>query len=172
MNRRAFLATVGGSTVALAGCFGAGGSTGGGDDHDIGMSSTAFLPASFAVAPGTTVVWKNTSSHAHTVTAYESGIPDGADFFASGGFSSLEAAREGWRGGTEGSIHSGETYEHEFTIPGTYQYFCIPHETNGMKGVVEVTEDATRTPEGGRVTVENATTAGATATGTATGENE
>jgi plastocyanin len=158
MDRRAFLATVGTSTVALAGCLGAGGPTDG-DDHDIGMSSSAFKPASFAVAPGTTVVWRNTSSHAHTVTAYESGIPDDADFFASGDFSSSEAAREGWKSGTQGSIHGGETYEHEFTVPGTYNYFCIPHETNGMKGVIEVTQDATRTPEGGRVTLTNATTA-------------
>jgi len=151
MHRRAFLATVGGSAVALSGCLGSGGETGN-DDYDIGMSSSRFLPGKFAVAPGTTVVWRNTSSHAHTVTAYESGIPDDAEFFASGEFDSLTAARDGWTSGTKGSIESNDSFEHEFTVPGEYQYFCIPHEASGMTGVIEVTEDATRTPVGGRET--------------------
>jgi len=151
MDRRAFLATVGGSTVALAGCLSAGGQSNG--DHDVGMSSSRFLPGEYAVAPGTTVVWKNTSSHSHTVTAYESGIPDEADFFASGDFASLDAARDGWTSGLKGAIETGDAYEHTFTVPGTYKYFCIPHEQNGMIGTIEVTEDATRTPSGGRVTV-------------------
>lgn len=151
MDRRAFLATVGSSTVALAGCLGAGGPTEG-NEYDIGMSSARFKPGKYAVAPGTTVVWRNTSSHAHTVTAYESGIPDEAEFFASGDFDTLDAARDGWTSGLKGSIGTGEVYKHTFTIPGTYQYFCIPHEANGMLGTIEVTENATRTPNGGRET--------------------
>lgn len=149
MRRRAFLATVGTGTVALAGCLGAGSS---GDEYDIGMSSSRFKPAEYAVAPGTTVVWKNTSKHSHTVTAYESGIPDDAEFFASGGFESVEAARDGWQQSTAGAIEQRQSFEHEFTIPGEYRYFCIPHERSNMVGVITVTEDATRTPADGRVT--------------------
>jgi plastocyanin len=28
---------------------------------------------------------------------------------------------------------------HTFDVPGTYQYFCIPHEMAGMTGTVVVT---------------------------------
>jgi plastocyanin len=148
MRRRAFLASVGGTalTVSVAGCLGSGGA-GTVDEYDIGMSTSAFRPAEFAVAPGTTVVWKNTSKSTHTVTAYESSIPDAADFFASGGFESTEAARDGWLKNSSGGFSSNETYEHTFTVPGTYEYFCIPHEKTGMVGTIEVTENATRTPE-------------------------
>jgi len=154
MRRRAYLAAVGTSAATVAGCFGAGG-TEGSEEYDIGMSSSRFKPATFAVAPGTTVVWRNTSKHAHTVTAYESGIPEEAEYFASGGFDSPEAAREGWKGTTAGAIQSGQTFEHEFTLPGTYDYFCIPHEATNMVGTIEVTEDATRTPKGTGTTAPN-----------------
>ncbi len=149
MRRRAFLASVGGTavTVSVAGCLGSGGSGTADDEYDIGMSTSAFRPAEFAVAPGTTVVWKNTSKSTHTVTAYESGIPDEADFFASGGFESTQAARDGWLKNSGGGFSSNETYEHTFTVPGTYEYFCIPHEKTGMVGTIEVTENATRTPK-------------------------
>ncbi|MFB6085143.1 MAG: plastocyanin/azurin family copper-binding protein [Halorientalis sp.] len=151
MRRRAFLASVGGTAVAVsvAGCSSGSGTSG---DYDIGMSTSAFRPASFAVAPGTTVVWKNTSGTAHTVTAYGSQIPDSADFFSTGDFDSTQAARDAWLKRAGGRLDSGESYEHTFTVPGTYEYFCIPHEKTGMVGVIEVTESATRTPEGGRVT--------------------
>jgi plastocyanin len=71
------------------------------------------------------------------VTAYESGIPDEAAYFASGGYDSEEAAREAWTN-LEGAITSGDTYEHTFEVPGTYHYFCIPHERGGMVGTVTV----------------------------------
>lgn len=141
MDRRTFLAT--GTAVAataLAGC-GAQASRGSGD-YDVGMSNVDFLPSKVTVAPGTTVVWKNTSSSQHTVTAYGSLIPDEADYFASGGFESQQAAQQGWLQG-EGGIVQNETYEHTFEVPGTYRYFCVPHETAGMKGRVVVSENAT-----------------------------
>lgn len=76
VDRRTFLATTGAFAAGLAGCLGRGA---GDADHDIGMSSSAFLPAEYRVEPGTTVTWKNTSTHAHTVTAYENTLPDGTD---------------------------------------------------------------------------------------------
>ncbi|MFB6308231.1 MAG: plastocyanin/azurin family copper-binding protein [Haloarculaceae archaeon] len=143
MDRREFLCGVaGGGVLGLAGCLGSASST----EYDIGMSTRKFKPATFAVTPGTTVVWRNTSSQGHTVTAYEDGLPDGADYWASGGFDSEEAAREAWGKDTAGSVFSGETFEHTFEVPGEHAYFCIPHESRGMVGTVVVTEDATRTP--------------------------
>ena len=55
MRRRAFLASVGGTavTVSIAGCSSSGDSGTSENEYDIGMSTSAFRPAEFAVAPGT-----------------------------------------------------------------------------------------------------------------------
>ena len=137
MHRRAFLtSTAGLSAVALAGCLGTSREQA---SYDIGMSSNAFLPQEdFEPRVGKPVVWRNTGSRMHTVTAYESGIPERAAYFASGGFRNEQAARDGWVGGTNGGIAGGETYEHTFEVPGTYNYFCIPHERGGMVGTFTV----------------------------------
>jgi plastocyanin len=143
MNRRAFLAATGSlSAAGLAGCFGVGGEPAG--EYDVGMSSDAFLPEAYpqegAIEVGETVVWKNTGSRTHTVTAYEGALPEGAAYFAAGGFDSEEAAREAWSsmGGERGAVESGTTYEHTFEVPGEYRYFCIPHEKTGMVGTITV----------------------------------
>lgn len=94
-----------------------------------------FDPAEVSVATGDTVVWENVGSVTHSVTAYEERIPDGAAYFASGGFDTEQAARDAY---PEGSIGGGEPFEHTFETAGTYEYFCIPHEGAGMTGTVEV----------------------------------
>jgi plastocyanin len=138
MERRRFLAGLGtGAAVALSGCAAVGSS--GDDDYDVGMTAVAFRPSELTVSVGETVVWDNTSSRAHSVTAYEAGIPDDADYFASGGYDSEAAAREAWTN-LEGAITSGDTYEHTFEVPGNYDYFCIPHERGGMVGRIVVEE--------------------------------
>jgi plastocyanin len=96
-----------------------------------------YAPKKIRVSAGTTVTWENTGNIGHTVTAYEDEIPDGATYFASGGFDSLQAAKDGYSDG-EGNIPAGESYEHTFETKGTYKYYCIPHEMNGMVGYVEV----------------------------------
>lgn len=107
-------------------------------DYDIGMSANAFVPERFAASVDEPVVWYNDGSRAHTVTAYEQGIPDGAAFFASGGYESEPAARDGWYSGEGGSIPPGESFTDSFSQPGRYEYFCVPHESRGMTGVVVV----------------------------------
>lgn len=102
------------------------------------MSAVAFRPESVTVAAGDEVVWRNTSSRAHSVTAYEDAIPEGADYFASGGFDDEPSAREGWANGLAGNVTSGEEFTHRFELPGTYEYLCIPHERAGMVGRVVV----------------------------------
>jgi plastocyanin len=147
MHRRAYLGSVAGlGATAIAGCIGPSLS-----DYDIGMQSNAFLPdpavegsdpPAFAAAVGETVVWGNSGSRNHTVTAYDEGIPEGADYFASGGFEDEATAREAWEQNLNGGgiIEPGATYEHTFEVPGEYYYFCIPHEAGGMVGKVVVTE--------------------------------
>lgn len=139
MERRAFLGWTGGGVLAaLSGCNAVAGPSLAEDDFDVGMAHNAFAPREFDATVGDTVVWGNDGSRTHTVTAYESGIPSEAAYFASGGYDSEDAALDAWPGG--GAIDPGETYEHTFETPGEYQYYCIPHEAAGMVGTVVVTE--------------------------------
>jgi len=140
MDRRTFLVTAAGATaVGVAGCSSsAGQSESEADEYDIGMTARRFDPATVTVSPGETVVWKNTSSPAHTVTAYEEELPDGVDFFASGEADSEDTAREAWHDGFGGALDADDTYEHTFEVAGEHPYFCIPHEVSGMTGVVIV----------------------------------
>jgi plastocyanin len=136
-SRRQFLAAVGVSAVgSLAGCTAL--LTSGGDDFDVGMTASAFDPPEIRVQAGEEVVWQNTSTRGHTVTAYENAIPDDADYFASGGFDGEREAREAWQSDLGGRIDSGESFRHTFAVPGRYDYVCIPHEQGGMVGAVIV----------------------------------
>lgn len=138
MDRRAYLAGIGtGIAAAVGGCLGFLE-----DDYDVGMSPTDFEPQKLTVDVGSTVVWQNTSSRGHTVTAYEGALPAGAAFFATGGFDSETAARDAWNTGREndGIIGPGEQYEHTFEVAGRHDYFCIPHESEEMFGAIVVEE--------------------------------
>ncbi len=95
----------------------------------VGMTNTLeFTPQTLTVHVGDTVVWKNGSALTHTVTdvpklastAGDARLPKGAKPFNSG------------------YLDPGRSYSHTFTVPGTYHYFCIPHEATGMVGVVIV----------------------------------
>ena len=121
-----------GSAIVLFGLAACGGS--GGNTVEM-TSDQTFSPAEISVAAGDTVSFKNTSSEAHTVTAYDDEIPEGADYFTSGGLPSEEAARDELPAAL---IPAGDTYEFTFQEPGTYRYFCIPHEEAGMKGTIVV----------------------------------
>lgn len=120
------------ATIGTAGCLNNQSST----KQTVTMTGTfGFDPKTRTIETGQTVHWKNTSDVDHTVTAYEEGIPDGAAYFASGDFESERAARNRVN---EGLIAPGEEYERTFEQPGTYEYYCIPHESSGMVGTVRV----------------------------------
>jgi len=146
VKRRTLLTALGAGAVSVtSGCLSSivGGETDNPcDDNpcDLGMSRMEFLSETYEVSVGDTVVWRNTSGAEHTVTAYEDGIPDGADFFDSGEHESEEDARQGWAEERAGRIGVRETYEHTFEVPGRYEYFCIPHERGGMVGTIVVSE--------------------------------
>jgi len=167
-TRRTFIRGLGvAAGVALAGCSSSGesdssgdgdsgsgsdGSDGGDTESSDGGSGSewaetstvemtdelAYEPKKIQVEAGTTVTFENVGSIGHTVTAYEDEIPDGADYFASGGFDSLQAAKDGYSNGQEGNIPEGESYEVTLETTGTYEYYCIPHEMNGMVGTIKV----------------------------------
>ena len=87
-----------------------------------------YAPATVRIEKGATVVWRNTSSVPHTVTAdprkarkpTSVRLPAGAKPFDSG------------------NIAAGGSYRRTFDVAGTYRYFCIPHELQGMIGTVVV----------------------------------
>jgi len=97
-----------------------------------------YEPKKIQIEAGTTVTFENVGNVGHTVTAYEDKIPDDAEYFASGDFDSEQAASDGFSDGQQGNIPAGESYEHTFETTGTYEYYCIPHEMNGMVGSIKV----------------------------------
>ena len=108
-------------------------------EYDVGMTANAYVPETITIEPGDTVVWKNTSSRRHTVTASSrEALPDGAEFFASGGYDSYEEAEDAWLDDFGGQVDTDETYSHTFEVPGEYSYVCIPHVDAGMAGTVVV----------------------------------
>ncbi|MFB6299500.1 MAG: plastocyanin/azurin family copper-binding protein [Halobacteriales archaeon] len=141
VSRRAFLRSAAGG-AAITGTAGQAAAQEEEDDgttHTVEMTDElVYDPEEITIAPGDTVVWENVGSVGHSVTAYEDNIPDGADYWASGGFDSEQAARNNYP--QQGDIPGGESYEHTFETTGTHEYFCIPHETVGMVGTVTVQE--------------------------------
>lgn len=96
-----------------------------------------FKPDVAVVPAGTTVTFVNESAEAHTVTAYQDEIPDDAKYFASGDFLTEAEARDNL---ADGIIGQEDTFEVTFGVAGTYEYFCIPHESQGMKARIVVEE--------------------------------
>lgn len=124
--------------VILAACAGCSSETEGSVAAEVKMTDDfMYEPDPLTISVGETATWINDSSQSHTVTAYEEKLPEGADFFASGGATSEEQARSDLE---DGLIDEGETFEVTFNEPGTYTYFCIPHESQGMIATVVVEE--------------------------------
>src|SRR5918999_3629817 len=106
-----------------------------GDSSGIQMRTQAFDPTTFNAQAGSSITFTNDSDQAHTVTALEEELPEGAEYFASGDFSSESDARDDVGGGL---IEPGESFEVTLTQPGTYRYVCLPHESQGMTGTIIV----------------------------------
>jgi plastocyanin len=103
--------------------------SGGGPAATVGMTNTLeFDPDTVRVEAGQTVRWTNSSIIVHTVTA----DPEKA--------TQDESVRlpEGAAPFNSGDMDPKATYEHTFEVPGTYRYFCIPHEGTKMYGTVIV----------------------------------
>ncbi|HYU53764.1 MAG TPA: plastocyanin/azurin family copper-binding protein, partial [Gemmatimonadaceae bacterium] len=86
-----------------------------------------FDPIGLYVQPGTTVRWI-VRENVHTTTAYHPGndhhslrIPEGAMPWDSGFL-----------------VHPGDASDVTLTVPGVYDYYCMPHEGAGMVGRIVV----------------------------------
>jgi plastocyanin len=87
-----------------------------GQNVTVMMEDNYFEPANITVPAGSTVTWVQNGNNPHTTTSYDglwdSGIIQGG---------------------------SGGSFSFTFNEPGTYEYFCRPHENQGMVGTVTVT---------------------------------
>ena len=87
-----------------------------------------FEPGSVQIHVGDVVEWKNVSVLVHTAT----GDPALAQIEGSA------VLPEGAAPFDSGNLEPQATFRHRFDVPGTYQYFCIPHEAAKMTGTVVV----------------------------------
>jgi plastocyanin len=111
-----------------------------GQEVTVRMEDNFFDPANITVEPGTTVTWVQSGNNPHTTTSYD-GLWDS--------------------GMIEGG--SGGTFSFTFEEPGTFDYFCIPHESLGMIGSVTVTGGTATTTATGMATATASPTATALA---------
>ena len=90
-------------------------------------SKVWFDPLGVLVKPGTTIRWV-VEENVHTTTAYHPKndhhslrIPEGAEPWDSGYL-----------------VNPGNHFEVTLTVPGVYDYYCMPHEAAGMVGRIIV----------------------------------
>ena len=114
-SRRQFLGALGAGTVASAGFTQPVAAQ---ETPVVKMGNNYFDPIGLHVEPGTTVRFE-IAAGAHSATAYPDRVPADATAFDSG------------------TISQG-SFEHTFEVPGTYDYYCIPHKTVGMVGRIVV----------------------------------
>jgi plastocyanin len=97
----------------------------------IRAAAQAFDPMTTTIAAGTTVQWVNGDGVPHTVT---SGT----------GSASADAGKM-----FDEPLGSGQAFSFVFSTPGTYPYFCRPHEAANMRGTITVTGGGTGGTGGG-----------------------
>ncbi|MFT4679144.1 MAG: plastocyanin [Litorivivens sp.] len=100
--------------------------------HEVDCSGLSFTPAMLTIVQGDIVNWTNTGG-THNVNASTEIFADNPESFGN-------ALSEDW------------TFEHTFTIPGTYVYRCDAHFQSGMVGTITV-EAATTVDENTAVEV-------------------
>ena len=92
-----------------------------GDAVTVQSLDNTFRVADVQVQPGTTVTWTNDGRNEHDVLPVEG---------------------DAWGVEVE-AFQPGDVYEHTFTEPGVYDYYCSIHGTTtaGMVGSVTVADD-------------------------------
>ncbi|MCA9584821.1 MAG: cupredoxin domain-containing protein [Myxococcales bacterium] len=77
-----------------------------------------FTPGSVTIKAGETVKWTWEGGNHNVVSGATCGTPDGKF--------------------TSGPVKTSGSFEFKFTTAGTYPYYCDPHCSMGMKGMVVV----------------------------------
>lgn len=99
-------------------------------DVKVGMTDSPprFVPEKVTIKVGQTVEWNNNAATLHTVTAKPEAAINKADVSLPAGAQPFDS----------GFMPPGQSFSYTFAVPGTYRYFCIPHESLGMVGEVVV----------------------------------
>ncbi len=94
----------------------------------VSITGIKFLPNVIQVRAGDTVEFTNDSNFTHTVTADPKLAKNAANIILPAGATPFHS----------GPLAPGVNFSRTFTVPGLYQYVCLPHEKHGMFGQVEV----------------------------------
>ena len=94
----------------------------------VDMGFASFDPEVVHIHAGQVVEWRNSALITHTVTADKSVAADPNDASVPGGATAFNS----------GDLAAGQVYSQTFTVPGTYKYFCMHHESDGMIATVIV----------------------------------
>jgi plastocyanin len=87
-----------------------------------------FDPVLVVIDEGESVLWRNDTVLVHSITAHP-------DFATTRESFDLPAGAAPFHSGL---LIPGDAYTHTFEVPGTYRYFCAPHERARSHGWVEV----------------------------------
>src|SRR5271156_4417021 len=91
-------------------------------------SQPFYTPEKVAIKVGETVQWVNSGQTVHSVSTSSANAQNPKDTSMPKGATAFDS----------GFIPPGGDYSYTFTVPGTYRYFCLPHEKAGMVGVIVV----------------------------------
>jgi plastocyanin len=91
-----------------------------------------FDPDHVTIKVGQTVTWINEGVVPHTTTCDPAANPVEK---AHPEYIKLPAGAKTWN---SGFLDPGKSFSHTFTVPGEYDYICIPHVLSGMRGQIIV----------------------------------
>jgi plastocyanin len=94
----------------------------------MGDEPAVYEPTTVTIKVGDTVKWTNTGKTLHSVTLVPEDAQNPANVSEPKGAATFDS----------GFMPPGATFSYKFTVPGTYKYFCVPHEKAGMVGEVVV----------------------------------
>jgi len=94
----------------------------------MGDEPPMYEPAQVTIKAGETVEWLNNGGVVHSVTAVPGDASSPKDVALPKGAATFDS----------GFMPPGSSFDYTFKVPGTYRYFCVPHEALGMVGTVVV----------------------------------
>jgi plastocyanin len=86
--------------------------------HEVTMAGLTFVPDTLDINRGDSVRWINTTAIFHTTTSGVSGVPNGH-----------------W---DSGLMAPNDSFAFHFDSAGVFPYYCTPHWTLGMVGLITV----------------------------------
>ncbi|MBI3961940.1 MAG: hypothetical protein HY335_04230 [Deinococcus sp.] len=82
-----------------------------------------FVPRGLLIQPGDKVVFETISGPPHNAVVFPDRIPEGGQQFMQS---------------SQLLLNPGDKFEVTITTPGTYDYYCLPHQALGMIGTIVV----------------------------------